>query len=89
MKLKIRPEHYEFIKNKFKEMYAHLEPPSFTHWRRVYKDAGLSEKRFVWDLFWALDLSKFTCDVLYKYMNDDHLYSALRRIVKELESELG
>ncbi len=43
-------------------------------------------KRFRWDLFNiagkpALDLC---CNTLYKYMNDDHLDSALKQIVKDI-----
>ena len=88
MKLKIRPEHYEFIKNRFRMVHARTKP-SFAYWRKEYAKEGLSEKRFVWDLYYTSGLTEFTCDTLYKYMNDDHLHSALRRIVKELESELG
>ena len=89
MPLKIRPEHYEVIKSRFKELHNEIEPSSFAYWRNNYTLDGLSETRFIWDLFWASGLSKFACDVLYEYMHDDHLHSALRRIVKEVESELG
>jgi len=86
MALKIHPEHYEVIKARFKELHGQIEPSSFAYWRKEYENEGLSEKRFVWDLYYTSGLTGFTCDVLYKYMNDNHLYSALRRIVKEIEA---
>ena len=89
MALKIHPEHYEIIKSRFKEIHAQLEPSSFAYWREQYRLDSLSETRFIWDLWWASGLSMFAFDVLYKYMHDKHLDSALRRIVKEIEAELG
>jgi len=86
MALKIHPEHYEVIKARFKELHDQIEPSSFAYWRKEYENEGLSEKRFVWDLWWASGLSEFACDVLYEYMHDNHIYSAVRRIVKEIEA---
>ena len=47
-----------------------------------YAEAGLSEKRFRWDLLWACNLSGWITSELYPYLNDDHIDSALRRILK-------
>jgi len=38
-------------------------------------------KRFRWDLFHAAGGTKFACDTLYDYLNDDHIDTALRAIV--------
>ena len=44
-----------------------------------YKDGGLTEKRYRWDLisYYALP---FVCDVLYKYCDDGHIDTAMQRI---------
>ena len=47
-----------------------------------YRDGGLSHKRFRWDLLWAAIPSKWICDNLYTYINDDHIDTALRNIVQ-------
>lgn len=71
--MKIKPEHYEHIKNAVAENMIKI-PFS------KYKEQGLSGERYRWDLFWASGLSKFLCGTLYKYLNDDHVDTALRRI---------
>lgn len=43
-------------------------------------------KRWRWDLLYAAKKflpDNFVCDVLYKYMNDTHIDTALKNIVKE------
>ena len=89
MKLKIQPEHYQYMKSKIRKALSETSPSSIVYWRNLYLSDNLTEKRFVWDFFYLANLTAFACDTLYSYMNDDHIYSALRRIVKELESELG
>ena len=45
---------------------------------RTYREAGLSPKRFRWDLLSATD---FPVGTLYREgLNDDHIDTALRRI---------
>jgi hypothetical protein len=51
-------------------------------------------KRYRWDLFWYAQRvanpfgpsTKWVCDVIYPYANDDHIDTALRSIVKPLET---
>jgi hypothetical protein len=43
-----------------------------------YKKIGLSHKRYRWDLLW---LSGFDITSLYHYLNDDHIDTALRRLL--------
>jgi hypothetical protein len=38
-------------------------------------------KRARWDLLYKAGLSKWICDNLYSYLNDEHIDTALRRIV--------
>lgn len=42
------------------------------------------EKRFRWDLLWSTKMSSWVTDVLYKYLDDSHLDSALKQVVKDL-----
>jgi len=51
-----------------------------------YKAQGLSDKRFRWDLLWAVPniVRQPIFDRMYKYAHDEHIDTALRRIVKEI-----
>lgn len=42
------------------------------------------EKRLRWDCLYAAGLTPFICDNLYSYLNDDHIDTALKNIIKEL-----
>lgn len=42
-------------------------------------------KRVRWDLFHATNLTGWTCETLYHYLNDTHIDTALRAIVTHLE----
>ena len=42
------------------------------------------DMRFRWDLFIAAKLSTFASDELYQYLNDDHIDTALKSVIKEL-----
>jgi hypothetical protein len=51
-----------------------------------YKNAGLSDKRFNFDVYRAAKIDgkpslRFTCDVLYPYLNDTHIGTALKLIM--------
>lgn len=51
-----------------------------------YKNLNLTDKRFRWDVWNACqsrDFS-FTCDALYKYVNDDHIDTALKNLMKDI-----
>jgi hypothetical protein len=53
----------------------------FTAWKDRYKVNGLSDERFRWD---CLYISRFDVSELYAYLNDSHIDTALKRIVREL-----
>lgn len=42
--------------------------------------AGMSEKRWRWDLLYVAKLTPFVCNELYPYLNDTHIDTALRKI---------
>lgn len=54
--------------------------------RRHYTASGLSEMRFRWDVLWGVPAEKRTpwFDRVYKYLNDDHIDTALKRVITTL-----
>lgn len=70
---------------KVKENNPLISPFSYKK-NQIGKD---TDKRFRWDLFWAsvglikIEKPNFVND-MYKYLNDDHLDTAMKKIVKEL-----
>jgi len=82
--MKIKKEHYTYIKSAIEalpvdKLLAHKEALKFDD--RI-KDL---DKRFRWDCLHAVIKSSWICDNLYPYMDDTHIETALRSIVKELE----
>lgn len=77
--MKIKPEHYDIIKQAIdalpKDQVAQHKA------KELGKDKAM---RFRWDLFHAARLSRFASDELYRYLNDNHIDTALKSIVKEL-----
>ena len=76
--MKMLPEHRAVIK-------AGVQKYNTDFHRSRYAAAGLSDKQFRWDCAHAAGLTKFFCDELYKYLNDEHIDSALRSIIKPLD----
>jgi hypothetical protein len=75
--MKMQSAHFDHIA----EQIAALDTPAL---RAAYRDAGLSLKRYQWDVTWKAGLSAYICNTLYPYLNDDHIQTALNRIVSEL-----
>ena len=81
--MKIKPEHYETLKNAM----AAIDPAKVAaHRQALANDPRVKDldKRLRWDCMYAAKVNTFVCDVLYNYMDDSHLDSALKAIVKEL-----
>lgn len=81
--MKMTTEHYNQLQSaivaKHNAMLKdHAQDYSF------YLNAGHSAKRHAWDLLHAAGMTPFVCDTLYKYLNDDHINTALAKIHKEL-----
>lgn len=78
--MKIKPEHYELMKTAIEALVA-TKPDAYAE----YQKAGLSDMRYNWDVFRAAKVegntTRFICDVLYPYLNDDHINTALKRIL--------
>lgn len=82
--MKMKPDHYNHMKSAIAsidtaKVASHKE--ALTHDARV-KDL---EKRFRWDLCHAAIPSSWICDNLYSYLDDSHVDTALRSIIRELD----
>ena len=73
--MKMKQEHYDYLE---KKINAVIENDPFMY--NAYMDEGLSHMRYNWDLLWEADLTDFTTNDLYKYLNDTHIDTALRKI---------
>lgn len=72
--MKITVEHCDYIRTAIcsgKKLYL-----------QDYLKLGLSEKRWRWDCLWAAGISQWVSDNIYPYANDEHIDSALKRILK-------
>ena len=76
--MKIQASHYEHLA-------AAVAPLDTAERRAGYVAAGLSDKRYHWDLTYAASLTPWICSTLYPYLNDDHIDTALRRIIPPLD----
>jgi hypothetical protein len=77
--MKIKPEHFE-------HMRTAIAPFDTQANRSQYAAAGLSTRRFQWDCMRAAGLIPWACDTLYPYANDDHIQTALNRIINPIEA---
>jgi len=91
-KLKIEQVHYEMLRRYIGIIIAESKF-TFNELKNGYLGSGLSEKRFRWDMYWAAnkkfnqDTGEHFHDRLYLYINDTHIDSALKCIIKEFENE--
>jgi hypothetical protein len=79
--MKMLPEHYAILKE------AVMPRMRAEDWA-VYQTNGLSFTRYIFDCYWAAwrrtpTLPEFVLGTLYKYLNDDHIGTALKAIAKE------
>lgn len=87
--MKIKVEHYKILKQLIKDVKTTHGLTKLLEYKESLKnDSRVKDldKRFRWDLFWeikAAERSKLVDD-LYEYMNDDHIDTALKNIVKEV-----
>lgn len=83
--LKIKPEDYAVLRDAMVKVMQ--ENPAA---RENYRVAGLTEKRYRWDVLHQTRLKVFGDGAgtqgdlnLYAYLNDDHIDSALKKIVAD------
>ena len=83
--MKITPQDYADLKAAIVGIFGNRKLADIA---AMYKDNGLSEKRFRWDLLYSVQsvVRQPIFDRMYKYANDTHIDTALRRIVKEIQN---
>jgi len=85
--MKIHEEDYKILENKIKLFVANNYSRVVDHKNELlfsgnYKDF---DTRFSWDLFWACKFEREFTDKLYEYLNDEHITTALKKIVKSIK----
>lgn len=85
--MKIKAEHLEHLRieiqkvlDRYPNIVNEYETGQFARSNKV-KDL---QKRFCFDLSFGAGLNQFICNELYPYMNDDHLYTALKRVCPKI-----
>ena len=84
--MKIKKEHYEFMEKQIDKLFKGHSHEITEHIKSLRKNPDVKDinKRIRWDIFYATkSLQKFTCDVLYDYLHDEHINTALKKIVKK------
>lgn len=79
--MKMQRDHYEYLK---RAIACHLENRDAPSIITYYKRDGLTPKRFRWDCTHGAKLSTWICDNLYGYLDDTHIDTALRSIMKDI-----
>ena len=86
--MKIKAEHLQHLKAeiapillKYDRLIEEYETGQFPRSEKV-KDL---QKRFCFDLLHGAGLSRWVSDNLYPYMNDSHIYTALKAICPTIE----
>jgi hypothetical protein len=81
--MKIIPEHYEQLRVMVTEKLETIESlePFFD---RYQKNGGDWKMRFRWDLLYTIpyEIRQVWFDEVYQYANDEHIDTALRKIMK-------
>lgn len=76
--MKMTKEDFDELKIRIDKVLAHPKCPLFS----LYKERGLSEKRYRYDLFWAARQFDETKNMWrYSYLNDDNIYTALKKLI--------
>lgn len=85
--MKIKPKHYAYLKAKLAPFAGEIEKR-----RAAIIQEGRAkdvEKRLRWDLMYAAGLTGWLCDEIYKYADDTHFDTALRKAMSEIASPAG
>ena len=89
--MKIKPEHFEHIKAEIDTVllkYNQDDRLVEEYRQGLYPRADKTkdvQRRFCFDVMYGAGLSSFVCDKLYPYLNDDHIYTALKAICPAIE----
>ena len=82
--MKMKLEHYDFLKDAMQRNAGHI-PQIHAHIVAEGKAKDI-EKRLRWDLVYLSGLSHWISDNLYSYLDDTHIDTALRYIMRDLRA---
>lgn len=81
--MKITQDHFDFLKSeiektlaKYPDLVAEYESGDFPRSDKVQD----LQKRFCFDVLYGSGLSRWVSDNLSSYLNDDHIFTALKKI---------
>jgi len=84
--MKMKQEHFNYMKKeinivleKYNDKGQLVEEYKKGNFPRADKVQDL-QKSFCFDLFYGASLARWTCDNLYSYLNDEHIYTVLKKI---------
>lgn len=90
--MKLTREHFDHIEDRLGELVAANRTAIESHYDLLKKegryasDAAALERRFRWDLLYAARLSEWLTKHVYPYANDEHIDTALRRVVANMRA---
>ena len=79
LQMKMKKIHYDYIRKEIKKSVK--KHPDI---KREYNTVIRFRKRVRWSVFWVAIKGKWCNRVLYSYLNDNHIDTALKSIFKEL-----
>jgi len=81
--MKILPEDYEYMKERIEKVWRYREEVK----KSIKNDSRVKDfdRRFRWDMFHLAHLTPFVVSKVYKYADDNHIDTALKKIMAELE----
>jgi len=87
--MKIKNEHYNHMKSEIEKLFQNNLSNIDNHRSVLETDNRVKDikKRMRWDLLNATNLTTFVCRELYQYLDDTHIDTALRNIMKELNAK--
>jgi hypothetical protein len=85
-KMKIKKEHYEYMKAEISKVPCKVN--DHRTWLIANAKFNDLETRLAWDFFHAAKLDKFACDNLYAYCDDTHINTAIKKIIKDITINL-
>jgi len=77
--MKIQPEHAAHIT-------AAVQAVDNPERRAKAQIGNHSNLRYRWDCLWAAGLTRWVCDTIYPYANDDHIDTVLRQAIPNLNN---
>ena len=85
--MKITKEHYNFMKQEIAKIWSKEKHDCHVKFVANEGKAKVTSKRVRWDWSYYANLTAFICDSIYTYANDQHLDTALKSIISELEEQ--